>query len=104
MTKSELIARLASRFPQLTANDASDAVNAILSAISASLAAPGGRVEVRGFGSFSVHVRPPRRGRNPKTGARVDVPAKAVPHFKAGVELRERVNGDMEVVEDRKAA
>jgi integration host factor subunit beta len=93
MTKSELIARLASRFPQLTAADTADSVNAILSAITARLASKGGRVEVRGFGSFSIHVRPPRRGRNPKTGAKVDVPAKAVPHFKPGVEMRERVNG-----------
>lgn len=53
-----------------------------------------GRVEIRGFGSFSLHTRPPRLGRNPKTGLRVSVPEKRVPHFKPGVELRERVNRD----------
>lgn len=104
MTKSELIARIAERFPQLTANDASDSVNAILSAISARLASLGGRIEVRGFGSFTIHVRPPRKGRNPKTGVSVDVPAKAVPHFKAGVELRERVNWKAEMVVERMVA
>lgn len=91
MTRSELISRLASRFPQLTQQDANDSVIAILEAISEKLAA-GGRVEIRGFGSFSVHGRPPRVGRNPKTGEKVLVPAKYVPHFKPGVEMRERVN------------
>lgn len=91
MTRSELISRLASRFPQLTQQDANDSVIAILEAISEKLAA-GGRVEIRGFGSFSVHGRPPRVGRNPKTGEKVMVPAKYVPHFKPGVEMRERVN------------
>jgi integration host factor subunit beta len=91
MTRSELIQRLASRFPQLTRVDAELAVLAILDKVSEQLA-QGGRVEIRGFGVFSVHVRPPRRGRNPKTGERVDVPAKAVPHFKPGTELRERVD------------
>lgn len=104
MTKSELIARIAERFPQLTTNDSSDAVTTILSEISARLASPGGRVEVRGFGSFSVHIRPPRRGRNPKTGESVSVPQKAVPHFKAGVELRQRVSGDEKMVEERMVA
>lgn len=104
MTKSELITKISERFPQLTSNDASDAVNAILSAITARLASPGGRIEVRGFGSFTVHVRPPRRGRNPKTGESVSVPAKAVPHFKAGVELRARVNGEEEKVEKARLA
>lgn len=91
MTKSELIANLATRFPQLTHADVEIAVHSILQAIGTQLAS-GDRVEVRGFGSFTVHIRPPRRGRNPKTGEKVDVPAKAVPHFKPGVELRMRVN------------
>lgn len=91
MTRSELIAKLSSRFPGLVEQDSESAVKIILDAICRTLA-NGGRVEVRGFGSFSVHVRPPRRGRNPKTGEKVDVPVKAVPHFKPGVELRERVN------------
>ncbi|OIQ67803.1 integration host factor subunit beta [mine drainage metagenome] len=91
MTRSELITKLAARFPQLTHADAEIAVLGILDKISDHLA-HGGRVEIRGFGSFRVNVRPPRRGRNPKTGERVDVPAKPAPHFKAGVEMRERVD------------
>ena len=91
MTKSELIAQLASRYPQLVATDAEMAVKTILDAVSRSLA-EGKRVEIRGFGSFSLNYRPPRTGRNPKTGAKVDVPEKYVPHFKAGKELRERVD------------
>ncbi len=55
----------------------------------------GERIEIRGFGSFSLHYRPPRMGRNPKTGTAVALPGKYVPHFKPGKELRERVNGNM---------
>ncbi len=91
MTKSELIARLAERFPQLVAKDADLSVKMILDAMSEALA-KGDRIEIRGFGSFSLNYRPPRLGRNPKTGAKVEVPAKYVPHFKAGKELRERVD------------
>lgn len=91
MTKSELIARLAERFPQLVAKDADLSVKMILDAMSEALA-KGDRIEIRGFGSFSLNYRPPRLGRNPKTGAKVEVPAKHVPHFKAGKELRERVD------------
>ncbi|MCX7628254.1 MAG: integration host factor subunit beta [Methylophilaceae bacterium] len=91
MTKSELIARLAARFPQLVVKDAELSVKAILDAMAAKLAA-GDRIEIRGFGSFSLNYRPPRIGRNPKTGAKVHVPEKYVPHFKAGKELRERVD------------
>lgn len=91
MTKSELIARLAERFPQLVAKDADLSVKIILDAMSEALA-KGDRIEIRGFGSFSLNYRPPRLGRNPKTGAKVEVPAKYVPHFKAGKELRERVD------------
>lgn len=91
MTKSELINRLALRFPQLVAKDADYAVKMILDAMTASLAR-GDRIEIRGFGSFSLNYRPPRVGRNPKSGDRVQVPQKYVPHFKAGKELRERVD------------
>ena len=91
MTKSELIARLAERFPQLVVKDADFAVKMILDAMSAALAR-GDRIEIRGFGSFTLNYRPPRIGRNPKSGEKVQVPAKYVPHFKAGKELRERVD------------
>ena len=91
MTKSELIARLAERFPQLVAKDAELAVKVILDAMSEALAR-GDRIEIRGFGSFSLNHRPPRVGRNPRSGERVEVPEKWVPHFKAGKELRERVD------------
>ena len=91
MTKSDLIARLAERFPQLVAKDADFAVKMILDALSEALA-KGDRIEIRGFGSFSLNYRPPRVGRNPKSGDKVSVPEKWVPHFKAGKELRERVD------------
>ncbi|HVC48581.1 MAG TPA: integration host factor subunit beta [Burkholderiales bacterium] len=91
MTKSELIARLALRYPQLVAKDAELAVKTILDAMVKNLAT-GERIEIRGFGSFSLNYRPPRQGRNPKTGGKVSVPEKYVPHFKAGKELRERVD------------
>ena len=91
MTKSDLIARLAKRFPQLVAKDADFAVKMILDAMSEALV-KGDRIEIRGFGSFSLNYRPPRVGRNPKSGDKVDVPEKWVPHFKAGKELRERVD------------
>ena len=91
MTKSELIARLAERFPQLVAKDADFAVKMILDAMSEALVR-GDRIEIRGFGSFALNYRPPRIGRNPKSGDKVNVPSKWVPHFKAGKELRERVD------------
>ena len=91
MTKSELIAKLATRFPQLVAKDADFAVKMILDAMIASLER-GDRTEIRGFGSFDLNYRPPRIGRNPKSGEKVEVAAKYVPHFKAGKELRERVD------------
>ncbi len=91
MTKSELIARLAGRFPQLVAKDADYAVKMILDAMTDSLS-QGDRIEIRGFGSFALNYRPPRLGRNPKSGERVEVAEKYVPHFKAGKELRERVD------------
>ncbi|MBL8482606.1 MAG: integration host factor subunit beta [Rhodocyclaceae bacterium] len=91
MTKSELIERLAERFPQLVAKDAEYAVKMILDAMSGALSS-GDRIEIRGFGSFALSYRPPRMGRNPKSGEKVRVPEKYVPHFKAGKELRERVD------------
>ncbi len=91
MTKSELIARLAERYPQLVSKDAEFAVKTILDAMAATLA-EGRRIEIRGFGSFALSRRPPRLGRNPKSGERVMVPEKRVPHFKPGKELRERVD------------
>jgi len=91
MTKSELIAQLAERFPQLVAKDADYAVKMILDAMTDALVR-GDRIEIRGFGSFALNYRPPRVGRNPKSGEKVLVPEKYVPHFKAGKELRERVD------------
>ena len=91
MTKSELIVRLAMRFPQLVAKDADFAVKEILDAMTEALA-QGDRIEIRGFGSFALNYRPPRMGRNPKSGEKVSVPEKYVPHFKAGKELREKVD------------
>jgi len=91
MTKSELIARLAARFPQLVAKDADYAVKMVIDAMSDALSR-GDRIEIRGFGSFALNYRPPRVGRNPKSGDKVLVPEKYVPHFKAGKELRERVD------------
>jgi len=91
MTKSELINALAAKQPQLDYRDVELAVKELLEQMSAALSA-GERIEVRGFGSFSLHYRPPRIGRNPKTGAAVHVPDKFVPHFKPGKDLRERVD------------
>ena len=91
MTRSDLIGSIASRFPQLQLKDSELSVEVIIEAIGKTLA-KGGRVEIRGFGSFVLNHRPPRISRNPKTGAQVLVPAKYVPHFKAGKELKERVD------------
>ena len=91
MTKSKLINLLAARFSQLVHKDAEISVKVILEAMSNSLK-NNNRIEIRGFGSFSLNYRPPRIGRNPKTGDKVNVPAKHVPHFKAGKELRARVD------------
>jgi integration host factor subunit beta len=91
MTKSELIAQLSGKQPQLDYRDVELAVKELIDQLSTALAA-GQRIEVRGFGSFSLHYRPPRVGRNPKTGDSVQVPDKHVPHFKPGKELRERVD------------
>ena len=91
MTKSELIERIATVQSQLSAKDLELAVKTILDHMAKALAS-GERIEIRGFGSFSLHYREPRLGRNPKTGERVELAGKYVPHFKPGKELRERVN------------
>lgn len=91
MTKSELIERIAAKQPQLSIKDIELAVKAILEHMSQTLA-QGERIEIRGFGSFSLHYREPRQGRNPKTGDTVELAGKHVPHFKPGKEMRERVN------------
>ena len=92
MTKSELIERIAQKQAQLAHRDVEFAVKMILEHMAERLAS-GDRIEIRGFGSFSLHHRPGRVGRNPKTGSPVSLPAKYVPHFKPGKELRERVDG-----------
>lgn len=91
MTKSELIEILAQRQAHLKGDDVDLSVKALLEMMGGSLA-NGERIEIRGFGSFSLHYRPPRLGRNPKTGESVALPGKHVPHFKPGKELRERVS------------
>ncbi|WP_269619254.1 integration host factor subunit beta [Zhongshania sp. BJYM1] len=91
MTKSELIELITERQPQLSHKDVELAVKTMIEHMSTVLAT-GDRIEIRGFGSFSLHYREPRMGRNPKTGDTVELPGKFVPHFKPGKELRERVN------------
>ncbi len=91
MTKSELIEILADRLGHLSARDVEIAVKEILEMMAQTLS-KGERIEIRGFGSFSLHYRAPRIGRNPKTGDSVELAGKYVPHFKPGKELRERVN------------
>lgn len=103
MTRSELIAALASRFPSLLVQDAEVAVKEILDTIGDALA-HGHRVEIRGFGSFALNYRPPRMGRNPKTGESVEVPPKYVPHFKAGKDMRERIEASVRSPQLKRAA
>ena len=91
MTRSDLVEELAARFAQLTHRDAEHAVKAILDAVAEALVR-GHRVEIRGFGSFSVNRRAPRIGRNPRSGERVEISEKRVPHFKPGKALREAVD------------
>lgn len=93
MTKSELIAKLAAKNPQLYLRDVETIVDTIIEEMSDALAR-GDRVELRGFGAFSVKEREARTGRNPRTGETVSVEAKRMPAFKAGKELRERLNED----------
>jgi len=96
MTKSELIEVLAAKQNHLAYKDVELAIRCILEQMSNSLAA-GDRIEIRGFGSFSLHYRPPRMGRNPKSGDSVALAGKHVPHFKPGKELRDRVNDAYQV-------
>jgi integration host factor subunit beta len=91
MTRSELIDLIASSQNQLSQKDVELAVKLMIDHMAERLA-QGDRIEIRGFGSFSLHYREPRQGRNPKTGDAVDLDGKYVPHFKPGKELRERVN------------
>lgn len=91
MTKSELIERIAEHQDQLSPKDIEVAIKLVLEYMAQSLSA-GERIEIRGFGSFSVHYRAPRVGRNPKTGEPVELEGKYVPHFKPGKELRDKVN------------
>jgi len=95
VTKSELIERIAQGQTQLAYRDVELAVKSILEHMAQTLAS-GERIEIRGFGSFSLHFRPARVGRNPKSGEPVSLPAKFVPHFKPGKELRDRVDGTAE--------
>ncbi|MEQ1889639.1 MAG: integration host factor subunit beta [Alphaproteobacteria bacterium] len=92
MIKSELITKLALANPHLFQRDIERIVNTIFDEISGALAR-GDRVELRGFGAFSVKQRPARTGRNPRTGGAVEVEEKRVPFFKTGKEMRERLNG-----------
>lgn len=92
MTKAELVDQVA-RTTQLTKKHAEIMVNTVFDSIVDSLK-DGEKIELRGFGSFRIRQRGSRTGRNPKTGARVDVPSKSIPYFKPGKELRELLNGD----------
>ena len=101
MTRSDLVEELAARFSQLTHRDAEYAVKTLLDAVGDALVR-GNRIEIRGFGSFSVNHRAPRMGRNPRSGAAVAIPAKRVPHFKPGKALREAVDkrtAELEILE-----
>jgi integration host factor subunit beta len=91
VTKSELIEALARHQPQMAPKDVEIAVKCIIEQMNQALSS-GERIEIRGFGSFSLHLRPPRMGRNPKTGESVALSKKYVPHFKPGKELRDRVD------------
>jgi len=91
MTRSDIVEELAARFSQLTQRDAEFAVKTILDAMNDALVR-GHRIEIRGFGSFSVNHRPPRMGRNPRSGESVAIPEKRVPHFKPGKALRHAVD------------
>ena len=97
MTRSDLVEELANRFGQLKHRDAEYAVKTLLDAVSDALVR-GHRIEIRGFGSFSVNRRPPRMGRNPRSGESVAIPEKRVPHFKPGKALRESVDARTEAI------
>lgn len=103
MTRSDLVEELAARFSQLTHRDAELAVKTILDAMNDALVR-GHRIEIRGFGSFSINHRPPRMGRNPRNGDSVAIPEKRVPHFKPGKALREAVDQRTEQIEQDKTS
>ncbi|PID65161.1 MAG: integration host factor subunit beta [Gammaproteobacteria bacterium] len=94
MTKLELIENLSIQFKHLKAKDVKEAVYITFEEICQTLE-DGDRIEIRGFGSFSLHFRDARKGRNPKTGEQVMVKAKAIPYFRAGKEMRQRINDSM---------
>ncbi|PID41984.1 MAG: integration host factor subunit beta [Gammaproteobacteria bacterium] len=94
MTRSELVEIIAAKQSQLNIKDIELAVKTVIEQMSKALS-QGHRIEIRGFGSFSLHYRAPRTGRNPKTGDAVQLSAKYVPHFKPGKELREQVNDSL---------
>jgi integration host factor subunit beta len=98
MTRSDLVTELADKFSQLTHRDTEFAVKTILDAMCDALAR-GHRIEIRGFGSFSISRRPPRLGRNPRSGEQVVIPEKLVPHFKPGKALRESVDANVPVLD-----
>jgi integration host factor subunit beta len=91
MIRSDLTRKLAEQYPQYTAKDVEMVVKIILDSMTSRLA-KGGRIEMRDFGTFCLNYKPPRKGRNPKTGQPINIPGKYLPHFKMGKELRERVN------------
>jgi integration host factor subunit beta len=91
MIRSDLTRKLAEQYPQYTAKDIELVVKVILDSMTSTLA-KGGRIEMRDFGSLGLNYRPPRKGRNPKTGESINIPGKYLPHFKMGKELRERVD------------
>lgn len=93
LIKSQLIAELSKNFPHLPEKDIALAVNTIIDHMSDTLS-QGGRIEIRGFGSFNLHYRPPRRAHNPKTGEKLITNPKYAVHFKPGKEMRERVNAN----------
>ncbi|KAF1019621.1 MAG: Integration host factor subunit beta [Paracidovorax wautersii] len=98
MIRSDIVDALADKFSQLTNKDSEQAVKTILDAMSDALVR-GHRIEIRGFGSFSINRRPPRMGRNPRTGEAVAIAEKRVPHFKPGKALREAVDGQVSAEE-----
>ncbi len=102
MTRSDLVDLLGERFPQLTHRDTEFAIKTILDKMSDELAR-GHRIEIRGFGSFAISRRPPRMGRNPRSGEQVLIPEKLVPHFKPGKALREAVDAHAPTGEAAKA-
>lgn len=103
MTRSELIAALSAKFPGLTENDVDLSVHEILRGIRLAMA-KGKRVEIRGFGVFELKYRAPRQGRNPKTGEAVSIGAKRILHFRAGKEMRDRVDASIQARPIKRAA